>query len=189
MANEIEFTTIGKPQIVLERSDGTNFRIDLIDYALFLREAKRNGWAAEGYVLVSNSKEGTFHSDFESDYLFPHVGWISDQDAKNIAKALRKMETNADRFSNREVFQVEFYDFDEIRDFSLDDFLVSCSTASEVICSMGGFLLLQPLNFAEYLIKKNSLLMDFIGFCELGEFSFMQIINEWSGVNIPHKNR
>jgi hypothetical protein len=186
MANEIEFTTIGKPQIVLERSDETNLRLDLTDYSLFLREAKRNGWEPEGYVLVSNYEEGRFNSDIESDYLFPHVGWISDNDAKNIASALRKMETCAERFSNREVFQVEFYDFDEIRDYNLEDFLVSCSTASKVICSMGDFILLQPLNFADYLIKKYSLLMDFIGFCELGEFNFMQIINEWFGANIPH---
>lgn len=186
MADEIEFTTIGKPQIVLERSDGTNLRLDLTDYALFLREAKSNGWEPEGYVLVSNSEEGPFNSDFESDYLFPHVGWISDNDAKNIASALRKMVTCADRFSNREVFQVEFYDFDEIRDYGLEDFLVSCSSAVEVITSMGGFLLLRPLNFAEYLTKKYSLLMDFIRFCELGEFSFLHIINEWFGANITH---
>ncbi len=186
MANEIKFATIGKPQIVLERSDGTNFRLELKDYALFLREAKRNGWEPEGYVLVSNFEEGPFNSDFGTDYLFPHLRWISDQDAKNIAKALRKMVTNADRFSNREVFQVEFYDFDEIRDCSLEDFLVSCSTASDAICSMGAFILLQPLNFADYLTEKHSLLMDFIGFCELGEFGFAQIMNEWLGANNPH---
>jgi len=186
MANEIEFTTIDKPQIVLERSDGTNIKLELTDYALFLREAKRNGWEPEGYILVSNSEEGPFNSDFDSDYLFPHTGWISDNDAKNIAIALREMVNSTDKFLNREVFQVEFYHFDEIRDYCLEDFLVSCSSAVEVITSMGGFLLLRPLNFAEYLTKKYSLLLDFIGFCELGKFSFMQIINEWFGANIPH---
>ena len=181
MANEKEFTTMGKPQIVLERSDGTNLRLELTDYALLLREAKRNGWEPEGYVLISYCEEGPFNSDFDSDYLFPHEGWISDQDAKNLANALRKMVTGTDRFSNREVFEVEFYDFEEIRDYSLEDFLVSCSIGSEVICSMGAFIVIRPKNIAFYLTSsKLKVLFDFIKFCELGRFNFFEIINEFA---------
>ena len=81
---------------------------------------------------------------------------------------------------------MEFYPFDEIRDFDLDDFLVSCSSASDVIPSMGGIIIIRPQNFSEYLInKKNQVLMDFIKFCELGEFLFMQIVNEWFGKSVP----
>jgi predicted small integral membrane protein len=69
----------------------------------------------------------------------------------------------------------------------LDDFLGSCSSACEVIFSMGRFIVIQPKNIAAYLMKKKSrVLYDFIEFCELGEFKYMLIINEWFGVNIPH---
>jgi len=180
MAKEIEFSTIGKPQIVLERSDGTNLRFELTDYALLLREAKRNGWEPEGYVKVSSSEGCAFNSDLDSDYLFPQTGWISDHDAKNIANALRKMVTCTDRFLNREVFQVEFYPCEEMSDYGLDDFFDSCSAACEVIFSMGGFLVIRPQNLPQYMVDmKEEVLADFIEFCELGEFHFMEIINEY----------
>jgi len=180
MAKEIEFTTIDKPQIVLERSDGTNLRLALTDYALLLREAKSKGWEPEGFVKVSRSGSYAINSDLEADYLFPQMGWVSDHDAKNLANALRKMVTQTEKFMNREVFNVEFYHFDEICDYDFDDFLESCSTASEVILSMGGFFVIGPQNFSEYLInEKNRVLMDFIEFCDLGEFHFWQVINEW----------
>jgi len=186
MTKQIEFSTNGKPLIVLEREDGRMLRLELTDYALFLREAKLNGWEPEGFVIVSNTDEGTFNSDFEADYLFPHIGWVSEKDAKSIANALRKVITQTDRFLDREVFSVEFFHFDDIRDYDLDEFLVSCSLASDVIPSMGGFTLISPLNSAEYLINmKNKVLMDFIEFCELGKFMYMQIINEWFKVDKP----
>jgi len=118
MANEIELRTIGKPQIALERADGTCLRLELTDYALLLREAKRNGWEPIG---DSWSDGLVWLSDLDSDYLFAKTGCVWGHDALGIANALRKMVTQTDIFLNRDVYQVEFYRFEEMYESDMDD--------------------------------------------------------------------
>jgi hypothetical protein len=109
----------------------------------------------------------------------PKVGWVSGGDAKNIAAALLKTVNKADKFLEKDVYDVEFHSFDESVMSDFYEFWLSCTSAIDIVMSMDGFIVIRPRNSAEYLLnKKKKDLMNFIEFCELGEFQILQVINE-----------
>ena len=180
MANLIQFSSNGKPQIILERPDGTNLNLKLTDYAHFLQEAKNNGWEPKGFCKISRSTNCMINDERNYPYLFPEQSWVSGDDAKNIAMALKKMAYQTSLpWVDKNVFDVEFHSFDELVMSDFYEFWLSCTSAIDIIMSMDGFIVIRPRNSAEYLSnKKKKALMNFIEFCELGGFQIMQVINE-----------
>ena len=179
MANQINFSSNGKPKIMLERPSGTKFSLKLTDYALFIEEARNHGWEPKGFCRISGFTNSMINDTRNYIYLFPEVGWVSDSDAKNIALALQKMVNKTKKFLNKDVYDVEFHSFDEAAMSDFYEFWLSCTSAIDIVMSMDGFIVIRPRNSAEYLMsKKKKELMNFIEFCELGEFQILQVINE-----------
>jgi hypothetical protein len=79
MANLIQFSSNGKPQIILERPDGTKFSLKLTDYALFMQEARNCGWEPKGFCRLSLSNNCMINDERYYTYLFPEgrlgLGW------------------------------------------------------------------------------------------------------------------